>query len=129
VRLVAILLLVGVLMRHASARWLADMLGYPVGGMEYMLSGAFDILLCGVLLLMIWHMANSLWRRLAIAALVIGMMEGAQITVCRACISDISMVPKGTNLCDYLVGFPMGPALIVMYAIVVCYIMSRIKET
>lgn len=94
-----------------------------------MLSGAYDILLCAVLLVILWQYKDSLWKRLAVIALCIGMVEGAQITVCRAATSNIALVPKGTNLCDHLVGFPLGPTMIVLYAIAICYIMARKRRT
>lgn len=118
--------MLGVFLRHESVYWLADATGYSRSAVFYMLGGAWESLLCGVLLVIGAAMKPSLWRDLMIAAMAIGVIEGLQITACRAFVgNNIAAVPRGVNLCDYLVGFPLGHVMFAAYLIAVCYVIGR----
>src|SRR5260221_9231923 len=68
------ILLVGVFLRHDTAQWLP---GYNPGAWFYILGGAWEVILCSALLLT-FHAIPLLT-----AALWIGILEGAHVSVCR----------------------------------------------
>lgn len=121
----AILLLVGVFVRHGSAGWLADLTGFPVKGIFYILGGLWEAVLCTVILAVLAAERNyTIWTRLAMLACVAGAIEGAQMGVCRALTSDVSAVPAGANLCTNLTGVPVGTALFCAYFICAVWIIG-----
>lgn len=111
--------------RHESVYWLADATGYSRSAMFYMLGGIWESTLCGVLLVIGMATKPSVWRDLMLAAMVIGILEGMQTFACRAAVKNIALVPRGTNLCDYLVGFPLGHVMFAVYLLIVCCILGR----
>lgn len=112
----AILLLVGVFIRHGSAGWLADLTSFPVKGIFYILGGMWEAILCVALLRFIILERETLWVRLAMLACVAGAIEGLQMAVCRTLTPDISAVPVGENLCwQFTNPVPVGIVLYVCY--------------
>lgn len=106
-------LLVGVFARHNLA-W--SLPGYNPQAWFYMLGGLWEILLCSILLLTL--PALPLVR----VAISIGILEGAQVTLCR--LATTGPLPKG-NLCDALLGFPLGPWLTGFYIILIAVVTAR----
>src|SRR5437870_2954674 len=102
------ILLVGVFLRHDTSQWLP---GYTPGAWFYVLGGLWEMILCGSLLALIGGYP------LAIAALWIGILEGAQVSTCRLLMTDITKVPRGGNLCDALTGLPIGATMTALYVI------------
>lgn len=121
---IAIILLVAVFMRHGSIYWLADLSGFPPGAVNVMLGGAFEIALAAVIAFLIFGYAPGIWRNLGLGACLIAAIEGAQITGCRAFVANIRLVPPKTDLCDYLVGFPIGRVIIGLELAIVCYALA-----
>ena len=122
----ALVLLAAIFLRHGAANWLADGSDLSAAAWFYVLGGALEALLCAVILLMIYGYQRTVWRALAAAALLIGIIEGAQISACRLAVDNIRAVPEGMNLCDYATGFPVGAVMFSLYLIFVCYELGRI---
>ena len=101
-------LLIGVFARH-NLTWLP---GYSPAEWFYLLGGAWEIVLCAVLLLFVS-------APLAMAALWIGILEGGQVAVCGALMGH-RRAPEGVMECDYLSGLPIGATMTGLYAIIVC---------
>ena len=129
VRWIALALLLGVFIRHYTAWWLADGTYLSPQAMFYILGGAWETILCLVVLGALFMVERSVWRYIAGVAMVVGALEGAQIAVCRVAITDISTVPKNINLCDYLIGLPLGPTLAALYLIAIAYGVSKYIRT
>ena len=109
-RWLACLLLVGVFVRHDASHWLP---WYSAPEWFYILGGLWECLLSASLLLFLrWP--------LAVAALWIGILEGAQVAACGALMGH-ARAPEGFNECDYLTGLPIGFLLTVMEFGVVCW--------
>lgn len=121
VRVIAIILLLAVFVRHESAFWLADATGFNPRAVHYMLGGAYEVVLAGVIAVFLLAANRSLWRNLGLAAMAIAAIEGAQITACRAMVKDMKQVPPDTNLCDWIVGVPMGHILMSFYLLIVVW--------
>lgn len=120
-RLFAFLLLVCVGFRYMGAKWLAPVLDLPVSGANYVLAGLWEALLClAVILLLENHFRTRYWW-LARAAMCIGVVEGSTAAACRIPIKDIQQVPQGADLCDYVTGLPVTPALYATYLIAICW--------
>ena len=116
----AAVLLIGVFFRHTAATWLGET-SYTYGAWFYILGGMWEVVLCGVLLVILLGAKASIWRNLALIAMAIGVSEGLQISVCRLAISNISLVPKWEPLCDYVTGLPIGAMFMALYIIALCY--------
>src|SRR5437899_808769 len=84
-RLLVPILLVGVLLRHDTAQRLP---GYTPAAWFYILGGAFEIVLCAAIL----RLAHSAYPLLT-SVMWIGILEGAQASICRILTADISKVP------------------------------------
>ena len=121
----AIVLLLGVFIRHDTANWIAASSGMSPAAVFYILGGAWEFVLCGLLLWAVCGYYWTIWSGLASAALVIGMIEGAQVSLCRLAIQDIRSVPQGTNLCDYVTGLPVGAVLTTVYVLLICWHFGR----
>jgi hypothetical protein len=106
-------LLIGVFARH-DLTWLP---GYAPAEWFYLLGGLWEIVLCAVLLMFVS-------APLAIAALWIGILEGAQVTVCGALMGH-RRPPEGMNECDYLTGLPIGATMTALYLIIVCWAIGK----
>jgi len=120
-RLIAFALLLGVFIRHNTYAILSQQTGMTEPWVFYVLGGLWEVVLCSVLLMIFWAMRPSIWKNLAIAAMAIGILEGAQVFVCRLCVKDIYAVPPGTNLCDYVSGLPIGVSLTCLYFLILCW--------
>ena len=104
-RWLASILLIGVFARHNLAFSLP---GYSPAAWFYILGGMWEACLCFSLMLF-------LKAPLVLAALWIGILEGAQISTCRLLTADITQIPKGANLCDHLTGLPIGATMTALY--------------
>lgn len=124
-RALAIILLVGVFLRHDTANWLADGSTFSAGAWFYVLGGAWEVMLCGLLLWAVMGYPWTIWRGISSAALLIGMSEGAQIAGCRLAIDDIKAVPIGANLCDHATGLPVGAVMMSGYLLLLCWHIGR----
>lgn len=115
----AILLLLGVFIRHDAANWLAGSIS-PAGWF-FLLGGLWEALLCTLLLAVVLQQPGP-WRALSVAALVIGIVEALQMSVCRLVISPAAYeaMPNGSNICDYLLGFQLGAPIVAFELFVVC---------
>lgn len=123
-RLVAIILIVGVFLVHDGANWLADGSRFTPAAVFYMLHGAWGAVLSAALLLVLVAATASVWRDLAIAALVISIIEGLQIPACRLAVSDIKAVPRGMSLCDHVTGLPVHAVLLTLEMLALCWIIG-----
>jgi hypothetical protein len=126
---IAGLLLVGVFFRHSAHTWLAGTMGIPVAGWFYVLGGVWEVLLCAVLALMFGAMREDRWARVAFAAMLIGIAEGAQMAGCRLMIEDMSKLPRGVNICDAATGLPIGAAFFSLYLIIIGWTVFRERKT
>jgi hypothetical protein len=103
------LLLIAVFLRHDTSQWLP---GYTPAAWFYVLGGALEIVLCSLILL-------TLHGPLISAAMWIGILEGAQVSICRLATKDIDAV-HGQNLCDALTGWHVGAIMTGVYLFIVC---------
>jgi len=106
-------LLVGVFARHNLA-W--SLPGYNPQAWFYMLGGLWEMLLCSILLLTL--PAYALFR----VAMWIGILEGLQVTLCRA--ATTGPIASG-NLCDSLTGLPIGATMTALYVILIAVVTAR----
>ena len=109
------ILLVGVFLRHNSSFSLP---GYSPQAWFYILGGLWEVVLCFLLL-------RFITIPLGIAALWIGILEGAQVSVCRLATQDITQIPKSANLCDILSGLPIGATMTALYLGIVCWAIGK----
>ena len=126
---IASLLLLGVFIRHDAVTWIASTVGMTPAAIFYILGGIWEAILCAVLLMIFWVAKKSIWRNLAIAAMLIGILEATQVSVCRMAISDIRAVPQGTNLCDFVSGLPIGISLTCLYFLILCWSVGHATRT
>lgn len=124
---ISLVLIVGVFIAHDTANWLATPQFSP-GRVFYMLQGAWSALLSAVLMLFISMQRQSVWRDLALVALGISIIEGMEMPVCMLAV-DSAKVPRGTNLCDYAAGFPIGYVIESLYFMAVVRILWRNRAT
>jgi hypothetical protein len=78
------------------------------------MGGLWEVALCSTLLPLLRA------SPFAVTALWIGILEGTQIAVCRAAITDIASVPQKVNLCDYVTGWHVGAIMTGVYLFIVC---------
>jgi len=83
----------------------------------YIFGGAWEMILCGVLLIM-------KMPPLAISAAWIGILEGFQVTACGA-IMGHRRPPEGVPECDYLSGLPIGATMTALYLGIVCWAIGK----
>ena len=121
---VALVLLFGVFIAHDTANWIAEVTGYSPAAVFYMEQGTWTVILSSCLLVFVLTQKASLWRTLGLAAIGISIVEGSMIPVCRLAVSDISLVPRGTNLCDYVTGLPVSATLLTVEIMIVCWIIG-----
>jgi hypothetical protein len=105
VRAIAVLLVLGVFLRHDTAFKVADMTGWSPGGVFYVSGALWEIVLCALLLFFIWNYRASLWRSLGIAAAFIGMAEASMMATCQMAITG--RPPPNTTQCDFVTGLPV----------------------
>jgi MFS family permease len=109
------LLLIGVFARH-NLTWLP---GYSPAEWFYLLGGLWEVVLCATILLLLPSIST-----LAIAALWIGILEGAQVTICGALMGH-ARPPEGMNECDYLTGWHVGAIMTGVYLFIVCMAIGK----
>lgn len=124
-KLIACALLVAVFVRFGAVHTMASASGFTPQAIDYIAGGFFVMVLAAVIIQLTRTHAVSLWRSLILLGASITIVEGAQVAGCRLAITDIRMVPRGTNLCDYVAGFPIGYALFTFYLVLACYILGR----
>lgn len=123
-RTIAIVLLLGVFLAHDAANWLSGHSRFTPPAVFYMLQGAWSVVLSSVLLMLFWMATASIWRTLCIAAMVISIVEGLQVAVCRLAVDDIGSVPQGMNLCDYVTGIPVGTITTILYLVILAWLIG-----
>jgi len=128
VKWIAALLLLGVFARHSAHTWLAEGSRIAAAGWVYILGGVWEIALCAVLWAIFAPMRRTVWTRLAVSAMVIGICEGLQLSACRLAVTDLAAVPRGMNLCDHVSGMPIGAVSFSLYLIIVCWSIVRKQE-
>ena len=101
-RWLAIILLLGVFIRHDTSFLASSLTPLTPGSWFTVMGGLWEIVLCMAILRTVPS------TPLLTAAMLIGISEGAQISVCRIAITDISAVPPKADLCDYVTGLPIG---------------------
>jgi hypothetical protein len=99
VRWIALILLIGVFVRHDTSFLLAKFTRLSAPEWFYLLGGWWEAILCMTL-------ATRVRGYFAVAALWIGTLEGGQIALCQSFLQG--PVPLGMNECDYLTGLPIG---------------------
>jgi len=129
VKWIAFVLLLGVFIRHNTYNFLAEQTHLPPQTIFYLLGGLWEAVLCSALLMIFWAMRSGIWKNLAVAAMLIGILEGLQVFVCRLCVKDIYAVPPGTNLCDYVSGLPVGVSLTCLYFLILCWSVGHATRT
>lgn len=120
-RVVALALLIGVFVRHDAINMISQISGMTPAAIYYILGGAWESVLCGAILLLSFQMRACLWRRVLRIAMLVGIVEGAQASVCRAAVRDIRAVPQGVDLCDYVTGLPLGSVVMSVYFLIICW--------
>lgn len=116
---IAAILLIGVLVRHGAYNGLAAISSYSPAAWFYILGGLWEVALCSIIMMMALEIEGYL-RLLISWAMIVGILEGAEIAVCRLPIDNIALVPRGTNLCDYAFNLPVGAAQAGTYLISIC---------
>jgi len=111
-RAIAILLMVGVFLRHYSGWLFAGFLDISRSVWFYIFGGLWEVTLCACLLSIFWGLPRGRWRNIGIAAMLVGIIEAAQMPTCALIVRDMSLVPRGSNLCDFAAGFPVGPPIL-----------------
>jgi len=114
VRWLGSVLIVAIFARHNLA-W--SLPGYNPQAWFYVLGGLLEIILCSTLLLTLPP------QPLIKAAMWIGILEAAQVSVCR--LATTGPIPRDANLCDALTGWPIGFLLTVVEFGVVCWAIKR----
>lgn len=123
-RWLAILLVVGVFVAHDAANWLSEGTRFSPGWVFYMLQGVWSALLSACLLIFFISAKPSLWRSLGIAGLAISIIEGAMVVGCALLVDDIYAVPRGTTLCHYATGLPIGSAITCLEVFILAWIVG-----
>jgi hypothetical protein len=123
---IAVVLVVGVFLAHHSSNWLAAGSSFTPSAVFYMMQGLGSATLAALLLHYVLKEAPSYWRRISIVALGIWLIESLQLPLCRIAVADISKVPREqrTNLCDFVVGFPIGDVLMISEIVVLVVVLG-----
>jgi hypothetical protein len=122
VRAIAILLLLGVFLRHDTAFNVSDATGWTPGGVFYVSGALWEMLLCALLLFLIWNYRSSVWRHLGIAAGFIGIFEAAMMGACQMAIT--TRPPPNTFQCDHVTGLPIFLITLAIEAVVLLVIVG-----
>jgi len=111
-------LLLGVFVRHDTSYLASTFTPLTPGAWFTTMGGLWEVALC--------FLVMSLWRDpWVVAAMWIGIVEGAQIAACRPFIADISKVPQDVTLCDYVTGWRIGIPILVLYLGIVCWAIGK----
>jgi hypothetical protein len=110
---------VAVFVRHDTSYLASTFTPLTPGAWFTTMGGLWEIVLCSLVL--------SLWRAPwpVVAAMWIGIVEGAQIAACRPFIVDISKVPQDVTLCDYVTGWSLGIPILALYLFIVCMAIGK----
>jgi hypothetical protein len=120
----AVLVLVGVFIRHGSANWIHDLTNFPVRGAFYILGGLWESLLCAIVALLVWNRPKDGWWALLVMGCLVGIVEGLMMVIGR-----LMVTPSGPNLFDTLTGLQVGATAMSLYAMVICYWHNNMKKT
>jgi hypothetical protein len=123
VRAIAVLLVLGVFLRHDTAFRIADATGWSPGGIFYVSGALWEILLCALVLFFIWNYRASLWRSLGLAAMGIGIAEAAMSAACQMAITG--RPPPNTTQCDFVTGLPVFAVTFAVEMAVLFWIVGR----
>ena len=123
-RAIAAILLLAVYIRHGSIYWLSDLFDAYPWKVNYFLGAGYEAVLAGVIAFMLLAHQSSAWRNIGLGACAIAAVEDAQIVGCSLLIGDIRDVPERVDLCDYLVGFPIGRLILGAELAIVCYALA-----
>jgi len=118
--LIAAILLCSLAVRHYQIRELANFFGFSVYAMNYMLDGVLDVVLVSVIAFLVWGY-KGVARFLILTGCVWAALEGVQVSGCRF-FANMSHAPAQGNLCDYLLGFPVGALVGVLVLMTMCLI-------
>jgi len=113
VKTIALIILVGAIVRHCSSFWIGDLLGVDARIVFYILGGYWELVLACVIAYLTWR--SEWWPMIAFGCVIFG-TEGLQMGVCRM----FAEGGKG-NLCSVATGLPIGATATALYASCVCY--------
>lgn len=80
-------------------------------GANYVLDGLLDVVQSVVFCVLFWRV-SWLLGMIATPMCITVIVEGLQTSVCRLAVMDVSKVPSGMNLCEYVTGIPAGQILV-----------------
>jgi len=118
VRWLSSLLLVSVFVRFSGALTLSKLSSYSWQAWFYILGGYWEAMLCGLLLMFL----RDYFAR---AALWIAITEATKNSTCRLLVTDIMLVPKDQDLCDYVLGFQTAAPITALYLGIVCWAIGK----
>lgn len=113
------------MLRHNTAYEIASLTGISPRGAFYVMGGLWEVTLCLVVAGLVWFEKHSIYRSIALGAMVIGVVEGLQMSVCRALVTDMNKVPLDARICDYLAGFPIGSVITGFTVIFLIWLIGR----
>lgn len=119
-------LVIGMVLRYFSYHSIGAQTYLTARGWYYVMGGLWEVLLCAALALVVWEAKKSAWRWLALYALVVSICESLQASVCRIAVAEMSSVPKGVNICDYVSGIQFTTTINTLYLIVLALIVGVI---
>jgi dipeptide/tripeptide permease len=111
-------LLVAVFVRHDTSYLASHLTPLTPGAWFTTMGGLWEVILCFIVQLYVRS-------HFAVAACWIGIIEGAQIAVCRPFIADISQVPQDLTLCDFVTGWRIGIPILVLELLIVCWAIGK----
>jgi hypothetical protein len=117
-RWLASFLLISVFVRFFGGLTLSKFGGYSWQAWFYILGGYWEAMLCGLLLMFL----RDYFAR---AALWIGITEALKTSTCRLLVTNIMLVPKDQDLCDYVVGFQTAAPMTALYLGILCWAIGK----
>ena len=128
-RWTTICLLLGVFIVFDTPEWIVEGTGYPRNWLFHGLLGLWIAFLSGALINFFLTQQRSFWRSLAIAALCISIIESMEMPACLLAVdpTNVNSMPRGISLCDYVVGFPIGKAIEIIYLLAILFIVWRAR--
>lgn len=123
------LLLLGVCVRHFTAHNIGAQTYLNARGWFYVMGGLWEAMLCGILLMLVLEAQKSPYRLIAAFALIVGMAEAMQMSVCRALVVDMKTIPIGANICDHVAGLPVTATINTLYLLILAVLIGvQIRE-